>query len=434
MLLSSTSLADEQKPSARPVYHRRSTCRCCGGDTLRPFLSLGPMPLANAFLRSPDAFASEQRFPLDVSFCERCSLVQVVDIIAPEVLFRDYLYQTGFSATIAAHNAQIARTLVDQLRLGRRDLVIEVASNDGSLLKCFREQGVPSLGIEPATNLAQKAQAEGLQTLNDFFDSTVARGVRQAYGPAKVVIGNNVLAHVDEPLDFLRGFRELLHHDGIGIVEVPYLGDLVERLEYDTIYHEHLSYFSVTALTHLCDAAGLVIVRIEHLPVHGGSLRIWMAPAEHSGGHAHQVQQLIAQEAASELTKLTRLEAFADRVYASRDRLRTVLGEIRRSGRTVAGYGAAAKGNTLLNFCGIDGRTLPYIVDKSPLKVGRYTPGTHIPVLPVATLLERQPHVLLILPWNFAEEITSQQHEYRRRGGVFLLPVPEPRFIPPCTL
>lgn len=435
MPLTCTNLTGERKTAERrSVHHRRNTCRCCGGDKLQPLLSLGHMPLANAFLSSPSEFDAELRFPLDVHFCKDCSLVQLVDVIDAEVLFRHYLYQTGFSSTIAEHNSQLASTLVDQLRLTEHDLVVEVASNDGSLLKCFREHRVRTLGIEPARNLAQKVRGEGLDTLNVFFTSAVARGVRQAYGPAKVVIGNNVLAHVDDPLDFLRGFRELLHPEGIASVEVPYLGDLVERLEYDTIYHEHLSYFSATALTHLFDAADLAIVRIQHLPVHGGTLRVFAAPAEHGRAHAGQVEELVRSEKAMGLTDLARLESFADRVHASRDRLRTVLGEIGGSGRTVAGYGAAAKGNTLLNFCRIEQSSLPYIVDKSPLKVGRYTPGTHIPVEPISTLLERQPDFLLILAWNFADEIISQQHEYRRRGGIFLLPVPEPRFIPSCEL
>lgn len=387
------------------------------------------MPLANAFLRSREEFSAEPRFPLDVYLCEKCSLVQLVDVIDPEVLFRHYLYQTGFSATIAAHNTRLAALLVDRLRLGSRDLVVEVASNDGSLLKCFTPYGVRKLGIEPAANLARKARDDGIETLNLFFDSATAARTREQFGQAMAVIGNNVLAHVDEPADFLRGARELLAPDGLAVFEVPYLGELVDRLEYDTIYHEHLSYFSVTALTQLHESAGLVIVGIDHLPVHGGSLRIFAAREEKHAGHSADVLELLRREEANGLTGMNRLDQFAADVERNRTQLVQLMEGIHGKGKTVVGYGAPAKGNTLLNYCGIDHRLVQYTVDKNPLKVGLFTPGTHIPVLPVATLLERQPDFALILPWNLADEIREQQKEYARRGGSFIVPIPNPRVM-----
>lgn len=395
---------------------------------MRRFLSLGAMPLANAFLQSPEEFATEPRYPLDVYLCEGCSLVQLVDVIDPEVLFRHYLYQTGVSSTINGHNARLAELLTDRFRLTASDLVVEVASNDGSLLQCFRRLGVQTLGIEPATNLAAKAAQEGVPTVNAFFSRDTARQVRETHGPAQVLIANNVLAHVDEPRDFLQGCCELLQPDGRLSFEVPYLGDLVERLEYDTIYHEHLSYFSMTALAHLCQSAGLAIERIDRLPVHGGSLRVTAARAERLGGHQEEVWTLLRQEADSGLTRLPCFERFAERVRGNRDRLVGLLRELRTKG-TVIGYGAPAKGNTLLNYCGIDAGLLPYVVDKNPLKVGLYTPGTHIPVQPVASLREQQPDYVLILPWNIADEVCEQEREYRRRGGRFIVPIPEPRFV-----
>src|SRR5262249_43369412 len=261
------------------IYHKRTTCRACGGQRLRRFLSLGPQPLANSFLRSRDEFAGELRHPLDVYFCEGCSLVQILDVIDPEVLFRHYLYVTGTSETIAAHNREYARAVVETLALGSGDLVVEVASNDGSLLKCFQPFGVKTLGVEPATNIAEIASASGVETVNKFFDLAAAEEIRLSYGPARVGIGNNVLAHVNDTQDFLRGCARLLVSgaaaDGLVIIEVPYLRDLIELTAYDTVYHEHHCYFSGASLKHSCEAAGLVIVRMDRLPVHGGTLRMF---------------------------------------------------------------------------------------------------------------------------------------------------------------
>ena len=271
------------------IYHRRTTCRACGERRLRQFLSLGPQPLANSFLRSPDEFVEEARYPLDVYFCECCSLVQILDVIDPEVLFRHYLYVTGTSETIAAHNLEYAREVVETLALGAGDLVVEIASNDGSLLKCFQPYGLKTLGVEPATNISEIAVKSGVETVNKFFDSVTAEEVRRSYGPARAVIGNNVLAHVDDTLDFLRGCASLLAEDGLVIIEVPYLRDLLDLVAYDTIYHEHHCYFSATSLKRLCEAAGLVAVRIDRLPVHGGTLRMYAGLRERHESRAAEL-------------------------------------------------------------------------------------------------------------------------------------------------
>jgi hypothetical protein len=417
-------------PVATPsVHHRRSTCRGCGGRRLQRFLELGPTPLANAFLASPEEFAAEPAFPLDVYFCETCALVQLLDVIDPEVLFRDYIYLTGTSRTIAAHNRSYARTVVDLLGLQPGDLVVEVASNDGSLLRCFQPYGVRTLGIEPARNIAAMARDAGIETLDCFFGTATARAVRASHGPARAVLGNNVLAHVDDTQDFLRGAAELIGPDGLVITEVPYLRDFVDRLEYDTVYHEHLCYFSVSALMRLCEEVGLRIVRVDRLPIHGGSIRMYAGPVERHGDHAREVLALAVEEREAGLTTLPRYQRFARDVAANRDRLRDLLAALVAEGKSVAGYGAPAKGNTLLNYCGIGPDLLPYTVDKSPLKVGRYTPGMHLPVLPVETILARQPDYVLILAWNFAGEIMAQEAEYRARGGRFIIPIPEPTIV-----
>jgi SAM-dependent methyltransferase len=413
----------------RTMHRKRATCRACGGRDLELFLPLGNVALANSFLRSPEEFAAEPRFPLDVYFCRTCSMVQLLDVIDPEVLFRNYLYVTGTSDTIAKHNVGYAKTVVELLGIGAQGLVVEAASNDGSLLKCFQKHGVRVLGVEPATNIAEKASAAGVPTVNEFFGAAKGAELRAKHGPAKAVIGNNVLAHVDDPVDFLRGFKALLDHDGLAICEVPELAEFVERLEYDTVYHEHLSYFSVTSLMRVCEEAGLRIVRVDHVPVHGGSVRMYAAPVERVREHASEVVAMSAKEKSAGIAAPERLRRFARDVEAQRAGLLELLESLHAERKTIGGYGAPAKGNTLLNYCGITTRLLPWTVDKSPLKVGLYAPGSHIPVLPASELLERQPDYCLILAWNFADEIRAQQAEYARRGGRFILPIPRARIV-----
>lgn len=415
---------------SRPIHHVRTSCRACGSKEMRKFLALGPQPLANSFLKDTSEFESEPSFPLDVYYCPGCSLVQLLDVIDPQVLFRNYIYVTGTSTTIAEHNVRYAATVVDVLKLTSSDLVVEVASNDGSLLKCFLPHGVRTLGVEPATNIAQVARAAGVETVNEFFDRATAQNVRASHGPAKAVIGNNVLAHVDDTQDFLAGARDLLTDDGLLIVEVPYVGELLERFEYDTVYHEHLCYFSVTALMHLCASVGLSVVRVDHVPVHGGSVRMYAGRSEYYGGHSAAARELAVREKRQSITEFARYVKLAEDVQQNRRALRALLLDLKSRGKRIAAYGAPAKGNTLLNFCDIGTDLVDFTVDRNPLKVGSYTPGMHIPVQPVEALLEQQPDYVLILAWNFAEEIQQQQAEYKRRGGRFILPIPNPMVLP----
>jgi len=411
------------------IHRIRKTCRGCNDDNLQQFLTLGPQPLANSFLASPDEFTDEASYPLDVYFCNTCSLVQLVDVIDPSVLFRNYIYVTGTSDTIAEHNKQYAHTVVDYLNIDQLGLVIEVASNDGSLLKCFQSEGVKTLGVEPALNIAKTAEQAGVETVTDFFNYKTAVKLKKSFGTAEAVIGNNVFAHVDDTQDFLRGGKHLLSKKGMIIIEVPYLGEFMERLEYDTVYHEHICYFSITALLKLCDEVGLSIVRIDHVSVHGGSIRMYAGSKDTYTKHADSVINEANNEVAAGLTSIDRYLQFAKDVADTKQSLLKILNTLKAEGKTIAAYGAPAKGNTLLNYCGIGTDILPYTVDKNPLKINLFTPGMHIPVLPVEALLEKQPDYVLILAWNFAEEIIKQQQEYIARGGCFITPLPYPKII-----
>ncbi len=387
---------------------------------------MGEMPLANSFLKSPEEFAAEQFYPLDLYFCENCSLVQLLDVIDPEVLFRNYIYVTGTSETMAAHNRNYAESVIESGKLEPKDLVVEIASNDGTLLNFFRLQGFRILGVEPAENISRLARENGIPTINDFFNSSCAERILSSNGPARVVLANNVLAHVDDTVGFLKGCRTLLTENGFVVLEVPYLRELLQNLEYDTVYHEHLCYFSITTLMRLCERVNLGIFRMDFVPVHGGSLRMFAAPGI---DHSNSVVMLAADEEKLDMTRWRRYESFADKVQQHRTELRSLLERFKSDGKNVVAYGAPAKGNTLLNYCDIGTDLVSHTVDKSPLKVGRYTPGKHLPVRAVGSLLEEQPDYVLLLAWNFANEIMQQQQEYSRRGGRFILPLPRPEVI-----
>ena len=403
--------------------HNRPSCRSCGHTDLLQVLNLGCVPLANALLTNEQLREREDRFPLELYFCPQCALAQIGETVPPERLFRDYTYASSVSDTMVEHARTLVEALIERYDLGSTSRVIEVASNDGYLLQFYKARGIRVLGIEPAANIADLAIKKGISTLIEFFDEGLARRLAARGEVADIIHAHNVFAHVPDPNTFVGGIKQVLKPDGVAVIEAPYLRDLIGKLEFDTIYHEHFSYYSVSSVEALCRRHGLMIRDVELVPIHGGSLRLFVA---HAGGQAsHRVAELLAQEKFEGLLSFEYYRDFAERVARLKQQLLALLEGLKKQGQRVAAYGASAKGSTLMNAFGVDRRLIEFVVDRSCLKQGRFTPGNHLPILPPDALLERRPDYVLLLTWNFAAEILSQQAEFRRGGGKFILPVPE---------
>ena len=402
-----------------------TTCRSCGTHDLQIYLDLGQTPLADRFLTLEQLEEPEPLFPLQVAFCPECGLSQILETVPPDVLFCDnYPYYSSFSPALLQHSKDNVLELIEERKLSNRSFVVELASNDGYLLKNYAEKGIPCLGIDPAEGPARAAEANGVPTRVDFFTANLAEELVAAHGRADIIHANNVLAHVADTNGFVKGIASLIKKEGVAVIEVPYVKDLIEHCEFDTIYHEHLCYFSVTALDNLFKRHGLYLNRVKRLSIHGGSLRLYLEPHEQRD---ESVLTLLENEQREGVDRLAYYQDFALRVAQLKESLTAKLKELKAKDKTIAAYGAAAKGSTLINYAGIGKEVIDFVVDRNLHKHGLYMPGQHIPIHGPEMLMEQRPDYVLMLAWNFAEEIMNQQQDYLSSGGHFIIPVPEVR-------
>ena len=408
---------------------RITNCRSCGREDLHVILDLGPQPIADALLSQEELSHAEARYPLIVALCQGCALLQVTETIPPDVLYgRDFPYFSSSSPALLKHSADHVEVLIRQYELGPRSFVVEVASNDGYLLRNFVERGIPCLGIDPSDGPVARAAAIGVPMMHDFFGLRCAEKLADQGKFADMIIANNVLAHVDDINGFVAGFGRLLKPNGIAVFEFAYALDLIEHCEFDTIYHEHVFYHTLHGLTPLFERHGLYLNDVKRLPIHGGSLRLTVSRAR---GRSDELDALFAHEAALGVNTISFYHNFAKRVRALRDSLAALLVSERAKGKRIACYGAAAKGATLVNYLDLGEGFFEFAADANPYKQGKYMPGQRIPIRHPDQLIASQPDHVLLLVWNFAGEVMRQQATYRERGGNFIIPVPEPRIVPP---
>lgn len=433
--------ADSAAMTARPTDHANaggpaakphaSCCRICGTGLTKTFVDLGKSPLCESFLAADELDRMEPFYPLKVMVCESCFLVQLREYVRPEHIFTEYAYFSSFSSSWVAHCKAYCEMIAERFGLGPQSLVVELASNDGYLLQHFLPMGIPVIGVEPAANVAAVAEKKGVRTVVDFFGTRLAGEMVARGEKADLVIGNNVLAQVPDINDFVAGIKMILAPAGVLTLEFPHVARLIEHAQFDTIYHEHFSYFSLTTIEVLARRHDLVIFDVEELPTHGGSLRVYLA---HAGGpHAasERVKSLMDFEIARGLRDLATYDGFTAKVEKVKRDLLAFLIDCAEKGLKVAGYGAPGKGNTLLNYCGIGPDLISFTVDRNPYKWGRFTPGRQIPIRPVEAIDEERPDIIVILPWNLRKEITEQLRHVGDWGAKLVVPIPKLEIIDP---
>lgn len=403
-----------------------TSCRICSGTQLDHVLSLGKTPLANSLLKNLNQKDEEARFPLELVHCPKCSLVQITETVNPEILFSNYVYFSSFADTTLNSAEQLVKRLVEKRKLTSKSLAAEIASNDGYLLQFYLKAGIKVLGIEPAKNIAVVAQEKGVDTIDEFFGKDLANELAAKGRRADVLHANNVLAHVSDLNGITAGIHAFLKDDGMAVIEVPYLKPMLDHTEFDTIYHEHLCYFSLTALDKLFSSHQLFINDVEQLEIHGGSLRIFIEKKE---ARTDAVKKLLQQEREDGVHEARYYKAFANKVEGLREELLSLLKKLKSEGKRIAVYGASAKGSTLMNYFGIGKDLVEYVVDRSTVKQGSYTPGNHLPIFAPEKLLSDKPDYVVLLTWNFADEILLQQNEYRKLGGKFIVPIPSMKVV-----
>ncbi len=404
-------------------------CRFCSKKDIFKFLDLGTMALANSFLMEKDLKSVEEpKYPLDVFFCDQCGLVQIEYVVPPDALFKHYIYFSATSDMVHGHAKYLADSFKKRFSLNKNSRVVEIASNDGTVLQYFKKTGVNILGIEPAANIARVAAESDIETVNAFFNEVTSRVIKDKYGVADIILARHVFAHVPKIHDFVKGLKNLLTENGAVAIEAPYLIDFVEKNEFDTVYHEHYSYLSVRAISYLFNLYDMEVFDVERVAIHGGSIIYFIG---HKGVHkvTANVTELIKTEIEKGLDKKETYIGFAKRTETIKDSLIGLLKSLKASGKRIAAYGAPAKGNTLLNYCGITPDIVEYTVDKSPYKQNLYTPGVHLMVYNPEKLTQDMPDYVLLLAWNFADEIFEQQKAYREKGGKFIIPIPAVKIL-----
>jgi hypothetical protein len=414
------------------MIQERTQCRTCGSKNLKLILDLGRTALVNDFLKPEEVAGYKISLPLRVVLCPDCSLVQLAETVDPTILYSHYAYVTSTSKTMDTHLNKMMTHLLSTARLGAGSKVLEIASNTGVFLKKFKEQGCEVLGIEPAGNIADVALATAIPTRKEFFNAATAKKLKAEWGAAELILGRHVFAHIDDLRDLVAGLETMSHQDTLIAFEVPYLVDFFEHTEYDTIYHEHLSYISVRAIEALVKDSPFMLSRVDHYPIHGGSILFHLRHRSSKAKPHVSVAQALEKEKQMRLAEPATWESFAQRVSHIRTELPALLRKLKAQRKCIIGYGASAKGNTLLNTCGITTKELDYIIDNTPFKQNKIAPGSWIPVRPPEMLLKEQPDYALLLAWNFAPEIIKRETEFQKRGGRFIVPIPEPKIVDFC--
>lgn len=404
---------------------KKENCRICASKDLKEFLDLGAMPPANSFLKKEDLNKEEVIFPLMVYFCHDCGLVQLLDVVAPALLFKDYSYLTSASKPLVDHFVEMAKDLVARFISYKKDLFVEIGGNDGSLLKAVKNH-CRVLNIEPAKNVAQISREQGVEAIDEFFSKKLANKILKSCGQAKIVVANNVVAHIDDLKELFDGVKALIGKDGVFVFEVHWVGNLIGDGGFDQVYHEHLSYFSLMALQKLVERHGFKIFDVALVSIHGQSLRVYVSANQKI---EKSVDNFLNKEKELGLNQSKTYLGFAKKVEKNKRELTNLLLKLKKQGKRIIGYGASAKGNTLLNYCGIDKQILDYIIDTTPFKQGKLTPGTHIPIYSPGKLFQEIPDYILLLSWNYADAIIKKEQNLRDKGVKFIIPVPEVKII-----
>ena len=401
-------------------------CYICSNNNLSKFLDLGMHPPPLNFVSKDDLLTKQETFPLQVYFCNDCGLVQLGDAVDPNIMFKNYLYTSGVSTAFKNHLSNFAETLIDKFSPNKNDLVIDIASNDGTLLNFFQNFGLRVLGIEPS-NIADIANENGIQTVKEFFNESIAKNILKNHGQAKIITITNAFAHIKDLDSIMNGIKLLLNENGVFVSESQYLGDIIEKLEYDTIYHEHLRYYSLRSLVKLFDIHGMEVFDCERISSHGGSIRVY-ASFKGKFSKTENIKQVLDTEDKLKLLSFTTYEEFANRVYENRKKLNDLLKDIKLSEKTIVGISAPARSSTVLNFCNIDSTVLDYVAEKSSLKIGKFTPGSHIEVVNDEKLIEKQPDFALLLSWHLSDSIISKIKNDGYKGKI-IVPLPDPKII-----